>query len=178
VSIELVELEPLPGRRVAIDAELTIGRQGCDLTVSSPQVSRRHATVAPSGEGAEITDLGSRNGTFVNDERLAESRPLRAGDTVRVGETIWEVAAVQGTSIDPGTAARGDVPAPPPPPAPVAPPPAPVAAAAPVAEPATASLDAESHPRPSAARRMEATLICYAVVTLTAIGVVGYLATR
>jgi nitrite reductase (NADH) large subunit len=171
VTVELVELEPLPGRRVAIDAELTIGRQGCDLTVSSPQVSRRHARVAPTPDGAEIADLGSRNGTFVNDERVAESRPLRAGDTLRIGETVWEVATAQAASADPGTAARGDVPAPPPPPPP--PPPAPAAPAPPVA-----SLDAEAKPRASAARRVEATLICYAVVALTAIGVVGYLVAR
>jgi predicted component of type VI protein secretion system len=175
VSIELVEREPLPGRRVAIDAELTIGRQGCDLTVSSPQVSRRHAELAPTAEGADVTDLGSRNGTFVNDERVAESRPLRAGDTLRIGETVWEVATAQPAGADPGTAARGDVPAPPPPPPPQPPAPAP---AAPPQAAAAASLDAEAHPRASAARRVEATLICYAVVALTAIGVVGYLITR
>ena len=79
-------------------------------------------------------------------------------------------------------APRGDVPAPPP-----APEPAPVAAAPPPppTPPAPVPVAAgpgalEENPRPSAsaARRVEATLICYAVVVLTAIGVVGYLATR
>lgn len=196
MSIELVELEPLPGRRTPIDGETSIGRQDCDLTISSPQISRRHARISPSLDGAEVTDLGSRNGTFVNDERIAESRALSPGDRLRIGETTWEVAIVDAaaaTQLD----ARGDVPAPPPsgvrdvpppPPAadPVPPPepePAPVAASpppapAPGAAAAPAAVLDSPRPRASAARRMEATLICYAVVVLTAIGVVGYLATR
>jgi pSer/pThr/pTyr-binding forkhead associated (FHA) protein len=193
MSVELVELEPLPGRRLAVDAELTIGRQDCDVTVSSPQVSRRHAQLAPRGDSAEVTDLGSRNGTFVNGARVAGSQALRPGDKLRIGETTWEVAAVDAgaaTELE----ARGDVPAPPPSgvrdvpapapaavaqAAPAAPPPAPPQPA-PVAAPAggPGAIEGDSGPRASAARRVEATLICYAVVMLTAIAVVLYLATR
>jgi predicted component of type VI protein secretion system len=205
VSIELVELEPLPGRRVAVEGEMAIGRQDCDLTIASPQVSRRHAQIAASGDGAEITDLGSRNGTFVNDERVSGSQALVPGDKLKIGDTVWEVAIVEAADAAeleprgdvPAPAQSGirDVPPPPPPPAPepspapVAPAPAPPAppppapaSPAPVATPAVAggavALEGESRPGPSAARRMEATLICYAVVVLTAIGVVAYLAVR
>ena len=173
--IELVELEPLPGRRTAVESELSIGRQDCDLTISSPQVSRLHARISSGAGGPEITDLGSRNGTFVNDERVAESRTLAPGDTLKIGDTVWEVAAVDAGAAS-GIEARGDVPAPPPPPPA---PPTPAAPAAPVAAAAgPVALDDGARPGPSAARRMEATLICYAVVVLTAIAVVAYLAAR
>jgi len=175
MSLELIELEPLPGRRTPIDAEVAVGRQDCDLTISSPQVSRRHARIESSGDRAEVTDLGSRNGTFVNDERIAEARRLEPGDSLRIGDTVWEVAVVDAaaaTEIE----ARGDVPAPPPPPPA---PPVPVAPATPVAAgEGLAELGDGGPPGPSAARRMEATLICYAVVVLTAIGVVAYLVAR
>lgn len=180
MTVELVELAPLPGKRVRVDRELTIGRQGCDVTIASPQISRRHAQIASSGDDAEITDLGSRNGTFVNDARIAGAQALSPGDRVRVGETTWEIELV-GEQPAEDLAPRGDVPAPPsgahevpaamraPAPAAAAPAPAP-ASGSPVADPAP--------PRASAARRMEATLISYAVVTLTAIGVVLYLVLR
>lgn len=173
MTVELVELEPLPGRRLTVSSELTIGRQGCDVIVASPQVSRRHARVAPSGDGAEITDLGSRNGTFVDDTRIAGSQALAAGDRIRIGETVWEVELVAdaaATELEP----RGDVPAPPSGAHDV---PAAIRAAAPDAA-ATPAIAEPSGPRASAARRMEATLISYAVVVLTAIGVIAYLVAR
>ena len=173
-ELELVELEPMPGRRMPIDRELTIGRHECDLTVSDPQVSRHHASLAPAGGGGTITDLGSRNGTWVNDERVEGERVLRSGDIVRIGETRWEVAMPDAAAAATERAPRGDVPAPPP--SGVRDVPAPVA----VAErpPSTEMLEREQRPAASAARRTEATLICYAVVVLTAIAVIVYLIAR
>ena len=178
-DFELVELEPMPGRRVAIEGELTIGRHECDLMISSPQVSRHHASISADGDGAEITDHGSRNGTFVNDGRVAGAQRLAAGDKVRIGETTWELVAVDAaapTELE----SRGDVPAPELTRIPaglptMAPPPAtPAVAAAPVEE--FGGGGGGGRPRASAARRIEATLVCYAVVVLTAIAVVLYLA--
>ncbi len=192
-AFELVELEPIPGRRTPVEGEVTIGRHECVLTISSPQVSRRHASIEATGGSLQITDHGSRNGTFVNDGRIAGSQALSAGDRVRIGESTWEVAGVDAgapTELE----ARGDVPVPdatvvpdpapaPAPAAPAAAPPTPelVPAVAPPATPLPAgggSLDGGGRPRASAARRMEATLICYAVVLLTAIAVVLYLIIR
>jgi hypothetical protein len=63
----------------------TIGRTSeNDIAVNARAVSRRHARIDMTGEGYVIKDLGSGNGTFVNDERV-EERLLKDGDQVRFG---------------------------------------------------------------------------------------------
>ena len=67
----------------------TVGR-GKDNQVSVPddgQMSRLHAVLERVGDSWIVRDLSSRNGTFVNGDRLAGDRPLRAGDEIRVGTT-------------------------------------------------------------------------------------------
>jgi pSer/pThr/pTyr-binding forkhead associated (FHA) protein len=49
-------------------------------------VSRRHAEVVLDGRGYVVRDLGSNNGTFVNDQRVDETK-LNDGDVVRLGLT-------------------------------------------------------------------------------------------
>jgi pSer/pThr/pTyr-binding forkhead associated (FHA) protein len=64
----------------------TMGRTvRADFILDAPLVSRLHCrfTALPSGE-LEVDDLGSTNGTFVNDQRVKRAR-LQAGDRVRVG---------------------------------------------------------------------------------------------
>ncbi|PCC72380.1 ATP-binding cassette domain-containing protein [Nannocystis exedens] len=65
--------------------EVTIGREGCELTLASLLVSRRHATVRALPDGHEVRDLGSANGTFVNGERVQISKKLARGDIIQVG---------------------------------------------------------------------------------------------
>lgn len=74
------------GRLVRIDGRMTLGRSGdAELRLDEDGVSRRHAALAQLPDGTvEISDLGSTNGTFVNDERV-ERRVLRDGDRVVVG---------------------------------------------------------------------------------------------
>ena len=62
-----------------------IGRGiSCDLTVEDAAVSRRHALVVQRGADHVLLDDRSRNGTFLNGERVAES-VLRDGDVITVG---------------------------------------------------------------------------------------------
>jgi hypothetical protein len=67
-----------------------------DLAFYDPNayVSRRHATITRNGRRYEITDLGSDNGTFVNDARLPahKARVLRNGDRIRVGRIVLQFA--------------------------------------------------------------------------------------
>jgi pSer/pThr/pTyr-binding forkhead associated (FHA) protein len=58
-----------------------------DLVLDDPTVSTSHASIEADREGFILTDLGSRNGTFINDERLAAPRPLRDGDLVKLGRS-------------------------------------------------------------------------------------------
>jgi len=84
-----VEEAPIAGRVVAVIAGVTIGRDGCDVLLPDPEVSRHHATLIEVGDGVAIRDEGSLNGTFVNDVQIDEPRILRAGDVVALGATRW-----------------------------------------------------------------------------------------
>jgi hypothetical protein len=68
----------------------TIGRApGCDVTLTDPAVSRRHARILRRDDAWLIQDLGSTNGTFVNDEPVTE-RALEDGDRITIGTSILE----------------------------------------------------------------------------------------
>jgi len=59
------------------------------ITLTDPTVSNTHAIVTAREGGYTIVDLGSRNGTFVNGERLGpQARTLRHGDKVQLGQTV------------------------------------------------------------------------------------------
>ena len=53
--------------------------------------SSRHAALTPQADGWWIEDLSSRNGTFIDDERLMQPRQLRIGDIIRIGQTTLEL---------------------------------------------------------------------------------------
>jgi hypothetical protein len=63
-----------------------IGRSlECHLTIDDPLVSRQHARITVGDDGAQIEDVGSRNGVRVNGVAIRSSTPLRNGDRVRIG---------------------------------------------------------------------------------------------
>jgi ABC-type multidrug transport system ATPase subunit/pSer/pThr/pTyr-binding forkhead associated (FHA) protein len=77
----------LTGRRLVLEGRQTVGRDAteCQLVLEQAVVSRRHAEIEVDGQGrATVTDLGSRQGTFVNGERI-ERRELKDGDRVGFG---------------------------------------------------------------------------------------------
>lgn len=95
-----------PGRLHVLEKpELVIGRSKyADIRISERAMSQQHAKIVQSGDGHRIYDLGSTNGTFVNDQQI-ESVDLRAGDVVRTGETVFTYMA-SGSS--PTVATGGD----------------------------------------------------------------------
>jgi pSer/pThr/pTyr-binding forkhead associated (FHA) protein len=82
---------PLAGERFEIDRELVLGRTNADITIQDPLISRRHAVVRAADSAIEIEDLGSLNGTIVNDERIQSPRRLEHGDVIALGSTLIEV---------------------------------------------------------------------------------------
>jgi pSer/pThr/pTyr-binding forkhead associated (FHA) protein len=91
-SLVFVEQHPLAGRLVELRDGATVGREGCDILLADPEVSRRHAVLRdPPGGAPCVEDLGSTNGTYVNDRRIDGSSSLQPGDTVRFGNTVWAV---------------------------------------------------------------------------------------
>ena len=77
------------GSTLEITAATTVGRDGdSGIRLARDEfVSARHARIEPRADGIWIDDLGSTNGTFVNDARVKSARALRAGDVVRIGST-------------------------------------------------------------------------------------------
>lgn len=70
------------------DRALVIGRDAaCDLIIDHPSVSRRHATITvdPRSGRIVVTDLDSRNGTWLGAARLAGAEAVNAGDRVEIG---------------------------------------------------------------------------------------------
>ena len=68
---------------------LNIGRSSQNgLVLEDPGVSRSHARIAKTEEGFFLFDAGGKNGTYLNDRRIATASPLKNGDTIRVGSTM------------------------------------------------------------------------------------------
>src|SRR5262249_12302906 len=69
--------------------ENLLGRAGgASVRVDAPGVSRRHARLVVTAEGATIEDLGSKNGTFVAERRIEAAAPLHDGDHFRLGRQL------------------------------------------------------------------------------------------
>jgi diguanylate cyclase (GGDEF)-like protein len=91
---------PNIGRRTPLGGtEYVLGRvTEADIVMDRDSVSRRHARLIREQEGEWfVEDLGSTNGTFVNDVRITRSR-LKDGDQIRIGEAIYKFLA--GTNVE------------------------------------------------------------------------------
>jgi predicted component of type VI protein secretion system len=72
-------------------ASLVLGRaETCDVKLPDVDLSREHVRFTRRPAATSVTDLGSKNGTFVQHQRLAPhtERPLRDGERIVVGTTI------------------------------------------------------------------------------------------
>jgi pSer/pThr/pTyr-binding forkhead associated (FHA) protein len=77
-----------------VPPETVIGRDAsCHVTIPDASVSHRHARVYHSDGEWYVEDLGSTNGTFVNDRPLTRPVVLRPGDTVSIGRSVLEARA-------------------------------------------------------------------------------------
>jgi hypothetical protein len=73
-----------------------IGRlDDSDITLPHRSVSRNHARIVPSGNGYEVEDLGSTNGTWLNDKPLTDRVALSDGDSLMVGDIPLVVELIQ-----------------------------------------------------------------------------------
>ncbi|MEU4480945.1 FHA domain-containing protein [Micromonospora sp. NPDC023966] len=73
--------------RVGRDPQVVGRAPSAHIVLADPHLSRRHATVQATPDGVVLTDLGSTNGTWLNDQRIIGSVPLADGDVIRLGRT-------------------------------------------------------------------------------------------
>src|SRR5574342_1317081 len=93
---------PTPGAAFTLEGDqITVGRDSTnEIVINDAEVSRRHARLTFQGGKYVLEDLGSTNGTFVNGQRLAGPRVLKAGEVVSFGEQI--VLMFEALSADVG----------------------------------------------------------------------------
>lgn len=86
------EVALLPGENI-------IGREGEGaILVKSSTVSRRHARITIDAAGAVVEDLGSKNGTYVNDERIETKTAIADGDQIRIGSLLFTFRLAQSST--------------------------------------------------------------------------------
>lgn len=92
LALEFIEPIDRSSERVEVDNAITIGRSpDCDLRLQDGFLSSRHARVANDDGDLSIEDLGSTNGTYVNQELVKGRVLLERGDIVQVGGVLFEV---------------------------------------------------------------------------------------
>ena len=92
----------MPAQKFLLDRPVTtIGRSSMnDLPIADKMLSRQHARIVKDGNGGlSIEDMGSRNGTFVNGERLTALLSLKSGDRITVGGVTLKVESESTTRV-------------------------------------------------------------------------------
>jgi pSer/pThr/pTyr-binding forkhead associated (FHA) protein len=91
-SMLLVQADEQRARSVRLDGSTTIGRGvECELRLDDTYVSQQHARIFDRGGNWYVEDLGSTNGTFVNEQKLVAPAMLTPGDKIRIGTTTVEL---------------------------------------------------------------------------------------
>ncbi len=99
-----VRLKILQGSNTGKDVKIptpkcVIGRgEDCHLRPNSDAISRHHCVIVTSENEVIVRDLKSRNGTFVNEEKVAEEAVLLNGDILRVGPLQFEMMIEQSVA--------------------------------------------------------------------------------
>lgn len=90
VFLEVIDGPEKGQTRELIGPKTVIGRHpDCDIEVTVPAASRHHAQIVSVGDDYFVEDMHSRNGTYLNDERLRSRTKLVDGDLIRVAESIF-----------------------------------------------------------------------------------------
>lgn len=76
-----------PGARYDVAGGATLGRGDVEVVLEDPFASTQHARIERQGGAVVLEDLGSTNGTYLNDELLRGPQPLHAGDRIRIGDS-------------------------------------------------------------------------------------------
>lgn len=96
------------GKTLEVRDTIVAGRNPeCDLVLVEGHPSRRHAKLTCKDDGVWLEDLGSANGTFVNQLPVSAPVALRAGDRIRFDAETWEFAVIAPPELEAATVLRG-----------------------------------------------------------------------
>lgn len=78
-----------PGAAYDLTGDCTLGRGDVEIHLEDPFASGRHARLTRQGSVIVLEDLGSTNGTYLNEEPVQGPQPLHPGDRIRIGDSIF-----------------------------------------------------------------------------------------
>ncbi len=88
-TLELVVVRgprELKGLRLPLDGPVVIGRSpGADVVIADDFMSALHSRIIPEGDRIMLEDLGSTNGTVLNERRIQGAEEIEPGDTIDLG---------------------------------------------------------------------------------------------
>lgn len=91
-AVVVHEPEGAKPRTVRLSGQVDIGRaDGCAIRLQDTYVSQVHARLAGKDGAWYVEDLGSTNGTYLNDRKVVAPVEVHAGDVVRIGKTVLEL---------------------------------------------------------------------------------------
>ena len=91
-TLVVVAPADVAGREYPVPDEATIGRSpGCGVPIGDTYASQLHARVFRADGTLHVEDLGSTNGTFLNDRPVGGPQPVKRGDRLRIGGTVLEL---------------------------------------------------------------------------------------
>jgi serine/threonine protein kinase len=101
---------PSPGVRFPLLERLILGRHsGADVVVQDPGASRRHAAIVARAGAFRILDLGSTNGTLLNNSPIEGEASLNEGDLIQIGEEVFEFVLEESPVKEPPTVSLATV---------------------------------------------------------------------
>jgi len=101
------------GRNFALTGSMTIGRQSdCDIPIPADEISRHHVRLQVTADGVMVEDLGSANGTWINDKRV-HTGMLKPGEELRL-DTVRFLLLAPGSQPPPAAKPIVEAVAPPP----------------------------------------------------------------
>ena len=92
LHLRVIEPREQRGRQFDLAGDVTVGRSSACTVVLEDDTfaSSVHARVFHDDDDLWLEDLGSKNGTYINDERISEPVRVRRGDRLKIGSTVFE----------------------------------------------------------------------------------------
>ena len=93
-QLMVVEPPDQKGRSYDLSDEMTVGRAaGCNVVLDDNYVSQLHTRIFRRDGQLMVEDLGSTNGTYLNNRKVSGPMVMKPGDQLRVGKTVMELSA-------------------------------------------------------------------------------------